>query len=139
MSSWLNYNPKLWTVSKWAFSFIWQAHHEVVKNLFPLHTFRPNDYTTVNDSEQSWEGEQMLLSTEGIQRAGQSKTAQYVASNRKQIKKIPWQIKRINYFLIWLEMNLIWEKIWWEAPGKPQISPIEPLNQFQSQLRALES
>ena len=55
---------------------------------------------TVDDSEQSWEGEQMLLSTEGIQRAGQSKTAQYVASNRKQIKKIPWQIKRINYFLI---------------------------------------
>ena len=38
---------QLWplTVSKWVLSLIWQAYHKIVKNMFPLHICRPNDYT----------------------------------------------------------------------------------------------
>ena len=45
MPNWLSYDPKLRTVSKWVLSFIWQAYHKIVKNLFPLHICRPNDHT----------------------------------------------------------------------------------------------
>ena len=31
--------------SKLVLSFIWHAYNKIIKNLFPLHIFRPNDYT----------------------------------------------------------------------------------------------
>lgn len=85
---------------------------------------------TDDDSGQSRERQKTSLSTEGNQRAGPSKIAQYVDNKRKQIEKNISANQRDKLYLDMAQDERDLQESIGKSLWKPQISPIKLLKQF---------